>query len=52
VRKPLGSHKFLQQVVCNRCGHKEQWTPIGLDLIRRHITECQPDLARDAGHDH
>ena len=36
-KRPLGSHRFMQLVVCDRCGHKEDWSPAGFGEMRDHI---------------
>ena len=37
MKRPLGSHKHLWLVVCDRCGHKEPWSSGGFDAMREHI---------------
>ena len=45
MKKILGTHQFLSLWVCNRCGHKWDQRECNRAEIRRHLAECQPDLA-------
>lgn len=39
MRKPEGSHKFLDMAVCDRCGHKENWDDRWTAMVT-HLAEC------------